>query len=110
VRLKTNQFNSILMSYFRSICREEFGVNRLQTVLLTKPVSIEYELHCLKYYQELVRFCLLTLEREATLFDDIKALKTCKDWSMRMALTYRAEKKKILRNQLELLDMVKMIL
>jgi hypothetical protein len=105
IRLKNDQFCRMLMYYLRSVCRDDFGKD-LPTLLLTKPVSIEYELYCLMYYNQIVKFLSKSLEKEKTLEDDQETLETCKDWSFRMALLYRSGKKKILRNQLDLVKYI----
>lgn len=58
IRLKNNQLNSLLMSYWRSVCKKKFfdGQEGVRKVLLTKPVNLFYERYCLIKYEELLQF------------------------------------------------------
>ena len=54
IRIKTHQLNGLLFSYLRIICKTKF-IKSLQAfeaedILLTKPVSLHYEIFCLTYY------------------------------------------------------------
>jgi hypothetical protein len=56
IRLKNNQLNSLLMSYWRSVCKKKFfdGQEGVRKILMTKPVNLFYERYCLIKYEELL--------------------------------------------------------
>lgn len=118
VRFKTNQFCSMLHAYLRSTCKTKFFQGQLQSqafqrILLTKPVNLYYERYCAKYYEDLLEFLKANLEKQASLEQDLETLRSDKSdlsWASRMALTYRAEKKKIIRSQIHLIGWIKRIL
>jgi len=64
------------------------------------------------YYEQILDFLSKNLEKASTLEKDkellFQAPGTPKiSWEIKMAVVYRAEKKKILRNQIHLIAMVK---
>jgi len=70
---------------------------------LTKPVNIYYERYCVTYYLQILEFLRANLEKHVTLEDDVETLKQKPgspkiSWGMQMAILYRLEKKKIVRN------------
>lgn len=107
IRLKNNQLNELMMSYLRSVLKNSYFKGNVhsqdyQSILLTRPKSIAYEKHCLSLYEDIVGFVLANLEKAASLEDDLETLKRWEEknlsWTNRMCLTYRANKKIILRN------------
>jgi len=54
--LKYNQLCSILVSYLRKVCKEQFYGDKASeiSVLLTKPLDIQYELHVLQTYLKMI--------------------------------------------------------
>jgi len=64
------------------------------------------------YYEQILDFLSKNLEKTSTLEKDkellLQAPGTPKiSWEIRMAVVYRSEKKKILRNQIHLIKMIK---
>ena len=95
------------MSYFRSVLKQSFFMSNVpaaRTILLTRPISLPYECYCLKYYKELLTLLQMNMEKYDTLESDLEKLASDKQltWGMRMAILYRSEKKKIVRNQIDL--------
>ena len=79
VRFKTNQLNHLLMSYLRSSCKAQFFQGKIHDpafaqVLLTKPKNLYFERYCLQFYENLVEFLLMNLEKPSTLENDLEML------------------------------------
>ena len=59
IKLKSNQVNEVLMSYMRIMNKEEyFNINRGvkgRGILISQPVDLDYEVHCLEKYLEIVQ-------------------------------------------------------
>jgi hypothetical protein len=93
----------MMMSYFRSVLKQSFfktNIPAARTVLLTKPVNLAYESHCLKFYKDLLVLLKMNMEKTDSLESDLARLEGAEEltWGMRMAIAYRVEKKKIVRN------------
>ena len=73
-----------------------------------------YELYVFTYYLQILRFVENELNKVATLEEDMVLLQSGEpgsdlppiEFEMRMAITYRSEKKKILRSQIALVQKV----
>jgi hypothetical protein len=67
-------------------------------------VNLSYEVYCFKYYEDLLVLLKMNMEKHNSLESDLEQLETAENlsWGMRMALLYRSEKKKIVRNQIDL--------
>lgn len=78
IRLKANQFNHLLMAYLRSSLKEDFFENKQgkssKHILITQPVDLEFEMHCLEYYKAIIEYTLVFAERETTLEADLELL------------------------------------
>jgi hypothetical protein len=61
-------------------------------------------LYCLRNYVELIGFLIGNLEKHSTLQQDLDLLNSAESisWALKMSITYRANKKIILKNQLHL--------
>ena len=117
IRLKKHQLNSLLMAYLRAVCQTQYQKTydgHLKDTLLSKPSNLKYEKYCVTYYEQLVKFLQSNLERKYTLEADLETLADTDgqklSWAAKMALVYRIEKKKIIRNQIELIAYVRRIL
>lgn len=101
----------MVLSYFRSVCKQSFFktcIPEARGVLLSRPVNLGFERHCLEFYLQLLEFLQNNLEKMSTLKNDENLLEgkpspsecTTKplSWPYRMALVYRLEKKQIIRN------------
>jgi len=101
-------FNHVLMAYFRHIHAGEFSK---KVPLISKPLAIRFELHCMREYLKLLEYFLVLKEKETTLAEDTELLETMTQkegwtYNMRFAVIYRAERKKILHSQVRLLKTV----
>ena len=119
IRLKNNQFNDILIAYIRSLLKEQYirnsGKSKAKStkILLTRIYEddIEFELECLKRYQEIVKHYQEQLESISTLESDMELLDNPPEGlhmssNQRMAVTFRAENKRIVRSHVELIRYV----
>ena len=108
IKLKPNQLNEALISYLRIMIKEEyFNINRGITgkgILISQPVDLYYEVHCLEKYQEMLEVVFTQLQTMSTLDQDMAMLSdpSVSD-NTRMAIVYRSERKKILDNQIKLI-------
>ena len=105
VRLKCDQINELLLSYFRSVLKASFFKSSkfaasYKSILLTKPVNLFYERYCIQFYENLLDFLKANLEKQNNLEKDLELLRSGKDitWGTQMSLVYRIEKKKIIRS------------
>ena len=108
IKLKSNQFNEVLISYLRIMIKEEyFNINRGTTgkgILISQPVYLHYEVHCLEKYLEMMEVVFAQLQTMSTLDQDIALLSDPSvSGNTRMAIVYRSERKKILDNQMKLI-------
>ena len=114
-----NQFNDVLISYIRSLLKEQYirtsgKTNAKSTkILLTRIYEddIEFEIECLKRYQEIIQHYHEQLEGISTLESDMELLNNPPEglsisFNQRMAVTFRAENKRIVRSHLELIRFV----
>lgn len=72
VRLKNDQINELLLSYFRSVLKASFFMKQktqvdTKRILLTLPVNLYYERYCLQYYEQILDFLKANLEKHITL-------------------------------------------
>lgn len=61
------------MSYFRSICKTQYQRERKpleKDVLLTRAVDLEYEKYCLFFYEQVLCFLKISLEKGQPLEGD----------------------------------------
>ena len=110
MRFKTDQICQIALGYFRLQCKKAFlaepGFDK-QKVLLTKPYNMKYERFCVNMYIALLKLLHANLEKSNSLEDDQLTLKSSTlEWTTKMSLLYRIEKKKIIRNQLDLCELI----
>ena len=85
---------------------------------MTRPVNLFYERYVFTHYLQILNFVQAQLDKGATLEQDMELLRRGEPGSdlapihfeLRMAVIYRAEKKKILRSQINLVKMVLHIL
>lgn len=108
IKLKSNQLNEALISYLRIMIKEEyFNINRGtkgKGILISQPVDLHYEIHCLEKYLEMMEVVLNQLQTMSTLDQDISLLNDPSVLgSTRMAIVYRSERKKILDSQIKLI-------
>jgi hypothetical protein len=108
IKLKPNQFNEALISYLRIMIKEEyFNINRGTTgkgILISQPVDLHYEVHCLEKYLEMLEVVVTQLQTMSTLDQDMAMLSDPSvSGNTRMAVVYRSERKKILDNQIKLI-------
>ena len=83
-------------------------------ILLTRPTNLYYERFVFTFYLNILRFVQDQLNRVATLEEDLELLERGEpgnskepiDFEFRMAVVYRAEKKKILRSQINLIQKI----
>lgn len=105
-RLKNDQICDVLVHYLRSVCRERFlSKNKTlldimpQHLIMTRPRDIFYEMFVFGYYKNVVDYVKRALDLKSTLEMDIELLKSSDlSWHKRMAIVYRSERKKIVRN------------
>jgi len=73
--------------------------------LLTRAVDLEYEKYCLFFYEQALCYLKISLEKGQPLEGDehVYANSESISWEQKMALLYRIEKKRIVRNQIDLL-------
>ena len=89
-------------------------MNFSRRILLTRPTILSYELYVFNYYLQICSFVQSQLNKVATLEQDLELL--CRgepghpgepiNFEMRMAVVYRAEKKKIMRSQINLIQKI----
>ena len=108
IKLKSNQFNEVIIAYLRIMIKEEyFNINRGTTgkgILISQPVDLHYEVHCLEKYLEMMEVVFAKLESVSTLDQDQTLLGDPSiSGNTRMAIVYRSERKKIVDNQLKLI-------
>lgn len=127
VRLKKDQINEVMIAFLRSICKKGFFARQTKQdlltgvkthfsrrILLTRPSILTYELYVFDYYLKVCTFLQDQFARVATLEQDLELLNRGEpghpgqpiDFEFRMAVVYRAEKKKILRSQIILVEKV----
>ena len=110
VRFKTDQISQIAIGYFRLQCKKAFASDPdfvKDKVLLTKPYNLKYERFCVTMYVALLRLLQANLEKSNSLEDDQLTLQdSTLEWTTKMSLLYRIEKKKIIHNQLDLCELV----
>ena len=91
----------------RSILRRSFFENKnnpdleeaKKKILLTRPKNLYFERYVFRFYQGILDFIKLQNEKLSTLEDDLKLLEDPNmGFEMRMAVTYRAERKIIIRS------------
>ena len=114
IRFKRHQFNATLMAYIRA-CFIEAGykvdqrtkVGQSTTLLASKVEDLNFEMKCLRRYEEIALQMAHHVERTSPLEADLMMLesKGLKP-KEKFALIYRSEMKKTMRAQLELIRFV----
>jgi len=117
-----------MVGFLRSVCKKSFFAKingdklhektMSKRILLTRPTNLFYEQYIFSYYLQIVRFIRDQLYRVATLEEDFELLQRGEpgndlepiDFEFRMAVVYRAEKKKILLSQINLVQKIVQIL
>ena len=75
----------------------------MQEVMLSTPSDLLYEKYIFETYLAILNIVYTKMTSETTLEDDLNLLKTDNlSWDMAMAVTYRSEKKKIIRSQMNI--------
>lgn len=107
IRLKRDQFNCFLMAYIRDLLQHSYYQGREQKVLLTKAEDLDFEHACLSIYHGFITNLASQKQYTTTIEEDEELLKTSKDnFRLTMALFYRIDRKKLLRSQLELIELL----
>jgi len=97
------------MAYFRFLLK---GQTQKKKLLFTKPKELKTELMCLEQYLKLVNYLKHELELETTLEQDLELLKinNFNTVNQKFGVIYRAERKKILHSQVDVVKwMIKVI-
>lgn len=87
-------------------------------ILLTRPTNLFYEQYIFSFYLQVLKYVMDQLNNVATLEQDFELLDRGEpgnplppiSFEMRMAVVYRAEKKKIIRSQINLIQKVLQVL
>jgi len=80
-------------------------------ILLTRPKNLYFERYVFRFYQGILDYVKLQNEKLSTLEHDLKMLEDpTMDFEMRMAITYRSERKIIIRSQIHLVAKVQDVL
>ena len=101
IGLKYDQLNQILQAYLRY---SNFSIYQKPRPMIKKPLAIRTELKIMNAYKDIcIHFLKTQLEKETTLEQDHAMLDglTLDDgfsYSMRFAVVFRAERKKIVHN------------
>ena len=99
IRLKRDQINHMLLYYLK--CK---------VVNFEDETWQDHELRLLTWYENIVAYLQDHLTQETSLEEDKSLLKSDQlSWFMRMAITYRMERVKILMNQREVIRMCKYV-
>ena len=82
---------------------------------MTRPTNLFYEMYVFNYYQQVLVYIQDSMNHVSTLEEDLELLREAPgkkpiDWTFRMAVVYRSEKKKILRSQLNMIKKVNSVL
>ena len=83
-------------------------------ILLTRPTNLFYEQYVFSFYLQVLKYIADQLNNVSTLEEDLELLERGEpgnphppiSFELRMAVTYRAEKKKIIRSQINLIQKV----
>ena len=97
-RLKTDQLCNNLLYIIRA--------NLKQADLLTRPKNVQAEIKVMNMYKNIVTYLSKQLEDETTLEKDNELLVQEKNWNIKMGILYRAERKRIVRSQIHLINQV----
>lgn len=96
----------VLLGYFRTIFKSYFtrSIKPGVSVLLTKPKDLDYELFIMSKYQSFCRHLLHKKEAQTgTLEQDLALIHSGQlNYTRKMAVVYRSEKKKILHTNIDL--------
>jgi hypothetical protein len=103
-----------MVHYLRSVCRDRFFAKnktlldiKPQHLILTRPRDLFYEIFVFGYYKNIVEFVKKAIELKSSLEEDLRLLKEgVLTWHQRMAIVYRSERKKIIRNQIKLAEKI----
>ena len=77
----------------------------MQEVMLSTPTDLLYEKHVFETYLALLNVIYTKMTSETTLEDDLNLLQSGDlSWDMAMAVTYRSEKKKIIKSQMNIVQ------
>lgn len=103
IRFKEHQLNLVLIGYLRRAKETYFyGSNPHPTIQLSKVTDLPFELSCMETYLDIINFLLVRMENKTTYLDDEQILAdpiSSKSWNEKMAMVYRAERKKTLHRQ-----------
>ena len=87
-------------------------------ILLTRPTNLFYEQYVFNFYLQVLQYISDQQNKVTTLEEDLELLERGEpgnpnppiSFELRMAVTYRAEKKKIIRSQINLIQKVLTVL
>ena len=97
----------MLMSYIRYCLREGYEKEKNIKPLLTRIVDLDFEKMCLKRYEEIMYMVMKKLERETSLAHDLSLISENNlTANQRFSVIYRSERKKIIRDQLDLIRFI----
>ena len=129
IRLKYDALNLVLLGYLRTVFKNYFILSQRQRlvssgkphespqqaeILLTKPKDINFEIFIFEKYLALMEHLKQTKEQTKTLEEDLTLLEDYQregvTFEERFVIRYRAEKKKIIRSNIDLAQYVLNIL
>lgn len=100
------------MAYLRTSLKEDYFEHKQgkssKHIFVTEPVDLDFELHCLSFYHQIIKKFSAEAEKQSTLEVDQNMLKKTTTVTLnltpqqRFAVVYRSERKRILRAQLEI--------
>ena len=125
IRLKYDALNLVLLGYLRTVFKNYYILSQRERlissaklhespqqveILLTKPKDINFEIFIFEKYLALMEHLKTTKEKSKTLEDDLSLLEDYQrkgvSFEERFVIRYRAEKKKIIRSNIDLAQFV----
>lgn len=74
VDLRLNRFNMDLLVYLRYVLRFEFFKLKAQFIKVTSLMDLKFEVHCLRFYMNLMTVLFKQAEAKTTLESDLALL------------------------------------
>lgn len=111
IRFGKDQINDLLLCYLRSMCSKVYAEDRpkssSKSISLSRPRRLLFEIYIFEKYLSILEYLQTELAKVSTLENDIEILNDANiSFEMRQVVTYRAEKKRILRSQIHLVKKV----